>query len=210
MWIKICGLSTDEAVKTAVENGASHIGFVFAKSKRQVTPEQARQLSKDVPKSVKKVGLFVNASLDEIAQTIKIAGLDMVQLHGDESIAFANQIAVPVIKAFGIKNGKLPSDIAAFKNHVILLDAPPAQFAGGSGQQFEWEKVALSKLSGYQFFVAGGLNPDNVSKAISFFQPTGVDVSSGVETDGKKDVKKISLFLENSKKLSTHDMPEAD
>ena len=70
MWIKICGLSTDEAVKAAVENGASHIGFVFAKSKRQVTPEQARQLSKDVPKSVKKVGLFVNASLDEMTSAI--------------------------------------------------------------------------------------------------------------------------------------------
>ena len=210
MWIKICGLSTDEAVKTAVENGASHIGFVFAKSKRQVTPEQARQLSKDVPKSVKKVGLFVNASLVEIAQTIKVAGLDMVQLHGNESIEFANQLSVPVIKAFGIKDGQLPSDISAFKNHVILLDAPPAQYAGGSGQQFEWEKVELSSLSGYQFFIAGGLNPGNVGKAISFFHPTGVDVSSGVETDGAKDVEKISLFLENSKKLSTHDVPEAD
>ena len=210
MWIKICGLSTDEAVKAAVENGASHIGFVFAKSKRQVTPEQARQLSKDVPKSVKKVGLFVNASLVEIAQTIKVAGLDMVQLHGNESIEFANQLSVPVIKAFGIKDGQLPSDISAFKNHVILLDAPPAQYAGGSGQQFEWEKVELSSLSGYQFFIAGGLNPGNVGKAISFFHPTGVDVSSGVETDGVKDVEKISLFLENSKKLSTHDVPEAD
>ena len=210
MWIKICGLSTDEAVKAAVENGASHIGFVFAKSKRQVTPEQARQLSKDVPKSVKKVGLFVNASLDEIVQTIKVAGLDMVQLHGNESIEFANQLSVPVIKAFGIKDGQLPSDISAFKNHVILLDAPPAQYAGGSGQQFEWEKVELSSLSGYQFFIAGGLNPGNVGKAISFFHPTGVDVSSGVETDGAKDVEKISLFLENSKKLSTHDVPEAD
>ena len=210
MWIKICGLSTDEAVKAAVENGASHIGFVFAKSKRQVTPEQARQLSKDVPKSVKKVGLFVNASLDEIVQTIKVAGLDMVQLHGNESIEFANQLSVPVIKAFGIKDGQLPSDISAFKNHVILLDAPPAQYAGGSGQQFEWEKVELSSLSGYQFFIAGGLNPGNVGKAISFFHPTGVDVSSGVETDGVKDVEKISLFLENSKKLSTHDVPEAD
>lgn len=202
MWIKICGLSTPEAVKTAVENGASHIGFVFAKSRRQVTPEQARQLSKDVPKSVKKVGLFVNAGLDEIAQTIKTAGLDMVQLHGDENVAFANQISVPVIKAFGIKNGQLPSDMAAFKHHVILLDAPPAQFAGGSGQQFDWEKVELSALAGYQFFVAGGLTPDNVSKAIAIFQPTGVDVSSGVETDGVKDVEKIRLFITNSKKIN--------
>lgn len=201
MWIKICGLSTDEAVKTAVENGASHIGFVFAKSKRQVTPEQARQLSKDVPKSVKKVGLFVNASLGEIAQTIKVAGLDMVQLHGNESIEFANQLSVPVIKAFGIKDGQLPSEITAFKNHVILLDAPPAQFAGGSGQQFEWAKVELSALYGYQFFVAGGLNPDNVGKAISFFQPTGVDVSSGVETDGIKDVKKIKEFMKRAEEV---------
>lgn len=210
MWIKICGLSTNEAVKAAVENGASHIGFVLAASKRQVTPEQARQLSKDVPKTVKKVGLFVNATLDEIERTIKIAGLDMVQLHGEENIAFANQISVPVIKAFGIKDGQIPSEISAFKNHVILLDAPPAQFAGGSGHQFDWDKVELSALADYQFFVAGGLNPDNVRDAIAHFHPTGVDVSSGVETDGTKDVNKISLFLENSKKLSIPDVPDAN
>lgn len=199
MWIKICGLSTVEAVRTAVAHGASHIGFVFATSKRKVTPEQAKQLSKDVPKSVKKVGLFVNASIEEIEHTIKIAELDMVQLHGEESVAFANQVSVPVIKALGIKDGVIPSDIEKFKAHVILLDAPPAQFAGGSGKQFDWDKVDISALSDYQFFVAGGLNADNVSQAIHYFHPTGVDVSSGVETAGIKDVEKISLFIEKSK-----------
>lgn len=201
MWIKICGLTTDEAVSAAVENGASHIGFVFAKSKRQVTPEQARQLSQDVPKTVKKVGLFVNATLAEIERTIQIAGLDMVQLHGDENIAFANQLSVPVIKAFGIKDGQIPPDISAFKNHVILLDAPPAQFAGGSGHRFDWAKVELSALSGYQFFVAGGLNPDNVRDAIAYFHPTGVDVSSGVETDGMKDIKEIKKFMKRAEEI---------
>lgn len=200
MWIKICGLSTDDAVAAAVENGATHIGFVFAESKRQVTPEYAKYLSRNVPNTVKKVGLFVNESLANIEDVIATVGLDMVQLHGQESVTFADQISVPVIKAFGIKHGNLPDELLDFKQHIILLDAPPANFAGGSGHQFDWEKIDLAMLSGYQFFVAGGLNADNVSDAIDIFNPTGVDVSSGVETAGVKDVDKIRVFVEMIKK----------
>ncbi|MGO2385234.1 MAG: phosphoribosylanthranilate isomerase, partial [Pseudolactococcus laudensis] len=141
MWIKICGLSTHAAVETAVTSGATHIGFVFAESKRQVTPEYAKYLAKDVPKTVKKVGLFVNEDLAVVQEVVAKVGLDMVQLHGQESAAYAAQIGVPVIKAFGIKDGKIPVAIADFKAHTILLDAPPTQFAGGSGQAFDWEKV---------------------------------------------------------------------
>lgn len=198
MWIKICGLSTDDAVAATVANRATHIGFVFAESKRQVTPEYAKYLSRNVPKTVKKVGLFVNESLANIEKTIATVGLDMVQLHGQESAAFADQLSVPVIKAFGIKDGKLPVEMLDFKQHVILLDAPPEKFAGGSGHQFDWDKVDLSMLSGYQFFVAGGLNTDNVLDAIRNFKPTGVDVSSGVETSGVKDLDKIKAFIEKS------------
>lgn len=198
MWIKICGLSTDDAVAAAVANGATHIGFVFAESKRQVTPEYAKYLSRNVPKTVKKVGLFVNESLANIEETIATVNLDMVQLHGQESATFADQLSVPVIKAFGIKDGNLPAELLDFKHHVILLDAPPAKFAGGSGHQFDWEKVDLAMLSGYHFFVAGGLNTDNVLDAICIFKPTGVDVSSGVETSGVKDLDKIKAFIEKS------------
>jgi phosphoribosylanthranilate isomerase len=198
MWIKICGLSTHAAVETAVTSGATHIGFVFAESKRRVTPEYAKYLAKDVPKTVKKVGLFVNEDLAVVQEVVAKVGLDMVQLHGQESAAYAAQVGVPVIKAFGIKDGKIPAAIADFKAHTILLDAPPAQFAGGSGQSFDWEKVDLTALDGYRFFVAGGLNPENVSQAIAVFKPTGVDVSSGVESEGHKDLTKIEQFISSA------------
>ena len=200
MWIKICGLSTQAAVDTAVASGATHIGFVFAESKRQVTPEYAKYLAKDVPKTVKKVGLFVNEDLAVVQEVVAKVGLDMVQLHGQENADYAAQVGVPAIKAFGIKDGKIPAAIADFRAHTILLDAPPAQFAGGSGHSFDWDKVDLTALDGYQFFVAGGLNPENVSQAITIFNPTGVDVSSGVETDGSKDLEKIISFIKESEK----------
>ena len=200
MWIKICGLSTHAAVDMAVASGATHIGFVFAESKRQVTPEYAKYLAKDVPKTVKKVGLFVNEDLTVVHEVVAKVGLDMVQLPGQENADYAAQDSETVIKAFGIKDGKIPAAIADFKAHIILLDAPPAQFAGGSGQAFDWDKVDLTALDGYQFFVAGGLNPENVSQAITIFNPTGVDVSSGVETDGSKDLEKIISFIKESEK----------
>lgn len=198
MWIKICGLSTHAAVDMAVASGATHIGFVFAESKRQVTPEYAKYLAKDVPKTVKKVGLFVNEDLAVVQEVVAKVGLDMVQLHGQENADYAAQVGVPIIKAFGIKDGKIPAAIADFKAHTILLDAPPTQFAGGSGQAFDWDKVDLNALDGYQFFVAGGLNPENVSQAIAIFNPTGVDVSSGVESDGQKDLAKIEHFISSA------------
>lgn len=199
MWIKICGLSTKEAVTAAVTAGATHIGFVFADSKRRVTPEYAKYLTKNVPKTVKIVGLFVNEDLAVVQEVVAKVGLDMVQLHGQESAAYADQVGVPVIKAFGIKDGKIPDTIADFKAHTILLDAPPAQFAGGSGQTFDWDKVDLTVLDGYQFFVAGGLTPQNVRQAIAIFKPTGVDVSSGVESDDVKDLEKIAAFIRIAK-----------
>lgn len=198
MWIKICGLSTHAAVDMAVASGATHIGFVFAESKRQVTPEYAKYLAKDVPKTVKKVGLFVNEDLAVVQEVVAKVGLDMVQLHGQENADYAAQVGVPAIKAFGIKDGKIPAAIADFRAHTILLDAPPAQFAGGSGHSFDWDKVDLTALDGYKFFVAGGLNPENVSQAIAIFNPTGVDVSSGVESDGQKDLAKIEHFISSA------------
>lgn len=207
MWIKICGLSTQAAVETAVKAGATHIGFVFADSKRKVTPEYAKYLGKFVPKTVKKVGLFVNEDLTLVQDIVAKVGLDMVQLHGQESADYAAQVGVPVIKAFGIKDGKLPDNISEFKNQVILLDAPPAQFAGGSGTSFDWQALDLSALDGYQFFVAGGLTPENVDEAIRYF-PTayGVDISSGVETNGVKDLEKINHFIEKASVAHSEDL----
>lgn len=195
MWIKICGLSSKEAIDKAVSSGATHIGFVFAKSKRQVSVEEAKILAQSVPKNIQKVGLFVNAPIDEVEKIVSDVNLDMIQLHGDESAEYASQLSKPVIKAIKVIEGKLPENISDYKNSIILLDAPASQFAGGNGESFDWENVDINKLSDYQFFVAGGLNASNVNRAIQIFNPTGVDVSSGVETNGVKDLLKIKEFI---------------
>ncbi|MCH4168745.1 MAG: phosphoribosylanthranilate isomerase [Streptococcaceae bacterium] len=202
MWIKICGLSTEAAVKMAVEAGATHVGFVFAPSKRQVTIAEASKLAQFVPPTVKKVGLFVNAPLSEVESTVKQVGLDMVQLHGDESIDYIQQLSIPVIKAIQIKNGKFPENFHDYIGNIILLDAPAGQFAGGSGQSFDWQSIDLSRLEGFQYFVAGGLNSNNVAEAISIFSPNGVDVSSGVETGKQKDLNKIQEFIRKARETN--------
>ena len=158
--VKICGLSTPEAVQTAVEAGADYIGFVFAPSKRQVTLEQARQLATGIPEGVQKVGVFVSPQREEVAKTCQVVGLDLIQVHAD----------------------------------YLLFDAPVA----GSGETFNWQELETQNFT-KPFFIAGGLTVDNVADAIRFFHPYAVDVSSGVETNGKKDQEKIKRFIERVK-----------
>jgi phosphoribosylanthranilate isomerase len=197
--VKICGLSTEVTVNAAVENGADYIGFVFAPSRRQISVERAQELAKLIPSTVKKVGVFVNEPLDSIEAIIKAVPLDIAQLHGDETPEYVKQLTIPVIKAFPICDGKIPTAINSYPGAIILLDAPPAEFVGGSGKIFDWAKVNPKVLAEHQFFIAGGLTPDNVQEAINFFQPYGVDVSSGVETNKQKDMRKIQQFIENAK-----------
>lgn len=192
MNIKICGLRTKSAVDEAVKNGATHLGFILSKSRRQITPEELSVLTENVPKSVKKVGVFVNESIEFVKNAVAIAGLDLVQLHGDEDMDYIRQLSVPVIKAV--------SDFAKtiqYENVILLLDSAK----GGSGQAFDWKSVSSDDFK-LPFFVAGGLNPDNVANAVQYFQDfpnfCGVDVSSGVETDGIKDLTKIRTFIKSA------------
>ena len=161
--VKICGLSTVEAVETAVLAGADYIGFVFAKSKRQVSLEQA------------------------IAQV----PLDIVQIHGNFDEALIPKISVPVIRAIQLRDGEAQVSSQA---DYLLFDAPVA----GSGQTFDWDLLKDQKIR-QDFFIAGGLTVDNVRQARETFQPYALDVSSGVETDGHKDIEKIKAFIEGAK-----------
>lgn len=189
--VKICGLKTPEAVETAVAAGADYIGFVFAKSRRQVSLDQARQLAGLLPPRVQKVGVFLSPSLEELETAISAVGLDLVQIHGDFTPELLGQVSRPVIRAYQVKDGlKSVSPEADY----ILFDAPLA----GSGQTFDWQAVDTSKID-QPFFIAGGLTADNVSAAIEHFSPYAVDVSSGVETEGEKDLAKIRTFIERVK-----------
>lgn len=189
--VKICGLSTKEAVKTTVSAGADYIGFVFAPSKRQVTLEQAAELAKLIPVNVKKVGVFVSPSRAELLEAVDKVGLDFVQVHGQVVDKLFENLPCASIQAVQVDgNGHVPNSQADY----LLFDAPVA----GSGQTFDWGRLDTTGLA-QPFFIAGGLNEDNVAGAIQHFSPFAVDVSSGVETDGQKDHEKIRRFIERVK-----------
>lgn len=189
--VKICGLSTKEAVKTAVSAGADYIGFVFAPSKRQVTVEQATELAKFIPSHIQKVGVFVSPSRAELLEAVDKVGLDFVQVHGQVVDKLFENLPCGSIQAVQVDgDGHVPNSQADY----LLFDAPVA----GSGQTFDWGRLDTTELA-QPFFIAGGLNEDNVARAIQHFSPFAVDVSSGVETDGQKDHEKIRRFIERVK-----------
>ena len=189
--VKICGLSTKEAVETAVSAGADYIGFVFAPSKRQVTLEEATELAKLIPVNIKKVGVFVSPSRAQLLEAIEKVGLDLIQVHGQVADALFEDLSCASIQAVQVDgNGHVPNSQADY----LLFDAPVA----GSGQTFDWGRLDTTGLA-QPFFIAGGLKEDNVVKAIQHFTPYAVDVSSGVETDGQKDHEKIRRFIERVK-----------
>ena len=189
--VKICGLSNIEAVKTAVSAGADYIGFVFAPSKRQVTLEQAAELAKFIPSHIQKVGVFVSPGRAELLEAVDKVGLDFVQVHGKVVDKLFENLPCGSIQAVQVdEGGHVPNSQADY----LLFDAPVA----GSGQTFDWGQLDTTELA-QPFFIAGGLNEDNVARAIQHFSPFAVDVSSGVETDGQKDHEKIRRFIERVK-----------
>ena len=189
--VKICGISTKEAVKTAVSAGADYIGFVFAPSKRQVTVEQATELAKFIPSHIQKVGVFVSPSRAELLEAVDKVGLDFVQVHGKVVDKLFENLPCGSIQAVQVdEGGHVPNSQADY----LLFDAPVA----GSGQTFDWGQLDTTELA-QPFFIAGGLNEDNVEEAIQHFTPYAVDVSSGVETNGQKDHEKIRRFIERVK-----------
>ncbi len=189
--VKICGLSTKEAVEVAVSAGADYIGFVFDPSKRQVTLAQAAELAKLIPSHIQKVGVFVSPSQSELLEAIDKVGLDLVQIHGQVTDNLFDDLPCASIQAVQVDgNGHVPNSQADY----LLFDAPVA----GSGQTFDWGQLDTTELA-QPFFIAGGLNEDNVEEAIQHFTPFAVDVSSGVESNGQKDHEKIRRFIERVK-----------
>lgn len=204
MRIKVCGLKTREAVEQAAALTIDYVGFVFAKSKRQVTAEQARDLLADLPRSFQTVGVFVDAMMDDLLFTAETAGLDVLQLHGEESPAFCRELRErsgrAVWKAWGVRGDHGDQQVAEYADAVdaVLLD----NARGGTGQTFSWTSIPTlaASLPGVPLFVAGGLYPGNVEELISKYRPDGIDVSSGVESDGVKDPEKITDFVTRARK----------
>ncbi|WP_107838282.1 phosphoribosylanthranilate isomerase [Metasolibacillus meyeri] len=197
--VKICGLKMPEHVETAVQAGADFVGFVFAPSKRRIAVEEAKELAKQIPTNVKKVGVFVNEDAETIRTIAETVPLDYIQYHGDETNDFIQQIGLPALKAFSVHNADDVKKAAAFGVDYYLFDAPGTDFRGGSGHTFDWSLLEEASIPSEKVIVAGGLTVDNVAEAIQFFQPVAVDVSSGVERDGVKDSALIQAFIHNAK-----------
>lgn len=201
MKVKICGITDLETALTAVENGADALGFVFAKSRRKIEPQHAKKIIQQLPSGILMVGVFVNELASTIEKIVIETGINMVQLHGDEAPCQCKGFSVPVIKAFSITSKEVLEQIHAYPCEFILLDSPKGKYYGGNGVKFDWKPLIDFAPKDKKVILAGGLNVDNVAEAISFANPFMVDVSSGVETAGKKDLQKMKTFLRKAKSV---------
>ena len=203
--IKICGITNLEDALHAAECGADALGFNFyEKSKRFIEPGEAGSIIEQIDGQISKFGVFVNAAVDEILETLDTAGIDVVQLHGDESPDFVSRLRskteISVIKAFRVSEQFAVSEIANFNLDAVLLDSYSKDEFGGTGKKFNWDKAVSAREIGIPIYLAGGLDPENVAGAVRVVRPYAVDVASGVElTPGKKDPAKVEAFIRNAK-----------
>jgi phosphoribosylanthranilate isomerase len=208
-WIKICGISDVASAIAASQAGTDYLGMVFASSKRQVSPEEALKIVAavrhlDSPPQI--VGVFVNQPAAEVNQIADYCQLGWVQLSGDESWDYCKQIEKPLIKVFHIapnaRHAEISTEVWKGYRHIIpprqlicLLDSAVNRAYGGTGTPVN-RQVVKAVAEKFSVMIAGGLTPDNVGELLQLIRPWGVDVSSGVETNGKKDVVKIKNFIE--------------
>ena len=197
MFVKICGITTEDDALLAVAMGADALGFVFAPSPRQVAAAHVRDIVRRLPPEVLTVGVFRDEAPQRVVEVIHTAGLRGVQLHGHETpddAKFVKQRADVLIQAFAAGSDAL-RHADDWEADVILVDSPTP----GSGQVFDWS-LAEGAPSGRRVLLAGGLTPDNVAAAIERVRPWGVDVSSGVESEpGRKDPRKVRAFVAAAK-----------
>ena len=205
--IKICGLSEIQHALAAAEAGTDFIGLVFAPSRRQVSAKKALQIVKAIH-SLRPhpniVGVFVNSASGEVNRIADYCNLDWVQLSGDETWDYCQQIERPIIKTVHVSNARTSDEVVSEiatgyqllprQDFVFLVDSRVGDSYGGTGQAFDL-KIAKEVTARFSVIIAGGLTPKNVGQLVKEVWPWGVDVSTGVETDGQKDVAKITAFI---------------
>ena len=208
--VKICGNREASDLMVAAEAGADFIGLIFVPGRRRTLDEDRAirmitALREQVASPPKIVGIFADQPLEEVDRLVRRCGLDMVQLCGGESLDYCGKIEVPVIRVLHVSDAldianavdNLSRELMEVggRGHLATLDRRVGGLQGGTGQSFNWDIARTLSSRGFQFLLAGGLTPENVGPAVSMVRPWGVDVSSGVETGGAKDVEKVRAFI---------------
>jgi len=212
LWIKICGNTSLADAQLAVEAGANAVGFIFAPSPRRVTQDEVAAITPELPPSVEKIGVFVDADLATIAATVEACHLTGVQLHSEAGSALSGQLRerfgpslriLRVIHFTPESSGQLESLQTDSSADAVLVDSRTATAVGGTGIPFDWQAARsgiFAPGSGLKLIAAGGLRPDNVAEAIVTLRPWGVDAVTGVErSPGRKDPEKLSAFIANAR-----------
>ncbi len=209
MKVKICGLRSIEAARTATDGGADFLGFIlWPKSRRYVEPDQAARIVGEVRGTAKTVGVFVDEELYTAARIIKKCGFDMAQLHGHEPMGYAEALqeetGVKIVKAFRWRDDFFVKAANEYPADYILLDTFKKGMAGGTGETFRWREAAedVQRLK-KPLFLAGGISKENAREAIQILNPFALDVSGSLEENGEKSPEKIKEFLEDVRKEGT-------
>ncbi|MBE7499597.1 MAG: phosphoribosylanthranilate isomerase [Verrucomicrobiales bacterium] len=199
--VKICGVTRLEDAQAAVAAGADALGFMFyERSARRVSVGAAAAICRQLPPFVSKVGVFVDAGIETIEETVAQCGLDVVQLHGAESPAFCGRLTRPVIKAVRVRGPETLAELEGYATAAWLLDAYVPGQPGGTGATFDWGLATQAVAVGRPVILAGGLTTANVAAAVRQVRPYAVDVSSGVESEpGRKDAAALRAFVEAAK-----------
>lgn len=202
--VKICGITNAVDASMAVELGADALGFIFAPSPRWVTPERVRRIVDTLPPFVQAVGIFVEESLKTIKRVVDYCGLNMVQLHGNESPDFCRKLMPYIVKAFLMKNESSLTPIISYRDRIraLLLDTYRENAKGGTGKAFDWDLALKASDLGMPIILSGGLDPSNIEKAIVTVKPYAVDVNSGVELrPGRKSFVMMRAFMETLRRV---------
>jgi phosphoribosylanthranilate isomerase len=195
--IKICGITNMEDASYVATCGADAIGFIFyPKSPRYVAPERVKTIIETLPTKITTVGVFVNHDVAEVKETINFCGLDMVQLHGNESPAYCGQFPrSQVIKAFALRTENDLENMREYPVKAMLVDAYNPQRYGGTGERSDWILAAKAKAT-HPLILAGGLSMTNIQEAIEHTSPHAVDINSGAEiSPGRKDHVKVKTII---------------
>lgn len=200
--IKICGLTRMCDIEAVNQAMPDYIGFVFAKSKRQVDDQTAAALKSALNGEINAVGVFVNDEISHIAKLCDERVIDLVQLHGDEDneyiVKLKEEISVPIMKAIRVQTKEQVLSACRLSCDFLLLDTYCEKTYGGSGKAFDWTIIGKPDKP---FFLAGGLHSDNIMDAIKMVHPYCVDISSGVECNGLKDKYKISRIVKQIRRI---------